>query len=276
MTTWHAPTEVLRHYATGGIDDVTACSIEAHLERCAACRGIIAADADPVLIEAMWDGLVDVVDRPHPGLVERALRRIGLDEGTSRLVAATPGLRVAWVAAVALIVGIVVLACQATDSGGAFLALAPILPMVGVAAAFAPGTDPAGEIGEASPLFGFGLVLRRAEAVLVTSIAILGAGALALPDLEPRDAGWILPALTLAFLTIAVSGRVPVIPAAGTLSAAWLLGLVLLPYLDGRRPGVVEHVVFSASGQAVVAVTAAISLAAVLLRGDLSSIDRGA
>ena len=47
-------------------------------------------------------------------------------------------------------------------------------------------------------------------------------------------------------------------------------------YLDGRRPGVVEHVVFSASGQAVVAVTAAISLAAVLLRGDLSSIDRGA
>ena len=97
------------------------------------------------------------------------LGRVGFDEAAARLVAATPALRAAWLAAVALVVGVVVVACQAADSDGLFLAIAPLLPLAGVAAVFAPGTEPAGEIGSATPLMGFGLVVRRAELVLVTS-----------------------------------------------------------------------------------------------------------
>lgn len=276
MTTWHASHDVLQRYATGAIDDITACSIEAHLERCTVCRNAMAASADPILVEAMWDGIVDRVDRPRLGVIERVLHGIGLDESTARLVAATPGLRLAWMAALALIVGIVVLACAEMDSDATFLALAPILPLAGVAAAFAPGVDPAGEIGSATPLFGFGLVLRRSEAVLVTSFATLVVGALALPGFEPRDAGWVLPALALSFTTIAASGRFRVVPTASVLGGAWLFGINVLSYLDGHGTGLAETAAFAASGQLMLGLAGVAALTAVLLRSDLDLIDPGA
>jgi hypothetical protein len=276
MTTWHAPPDVLQRYAGGAVDDVTACSIEAHLEHCAACRGALAASADPVLLEAIWDGVVDRVDQPRAHVIERALRGFGFDPGTARLVAATPALRLAWLAAVGLVTGLVVLACQATGSDGLFLAIAPLLPLAGVAAAFAPGVEPAGEVGAATPLFGFGLVLRRAELVLGTSFAILLAGALALPGLEARDAAWVLPALALACATVAMAGRAPVVPVAAALGAAWLIGLSLLTILDGAPSGLAETVAFAATGQVLLGLAAAAAVGAVLLRKDLDLLELGA
>lgn len=275
MTTWHAPPDVLQRYATGAIDDITACSIEAHLERCAVCRDAMAASADALLVEAMWDGIVDRVDeRRRPRVIERVLRRIGFDDGTARLVAATPALQLAWIAAVAVIVGIVVLACGVADSDAPFLALAPLLPLAGVAAAFA-GADPAGEIGAATPLFGFGLVLRRSEVVLVTAFGILLVGALALPGFEPRDAGWVLPALALSFTTIALSGRYRVIPTASVLGGAWLVGISLLWYLDGHGSSLAETEAFAAAGQLLFGLAGVAALAVVLLRSELSPIEPG-
>lgn len=276
MTTWHAPPEILRRYVGGAVDDVTACSLEAHLEQCAACRGALAASADPILLEAMWDGIIDRVDQPRPHLSERVLRWLGFDPGTARLVAATPGLRLAWLTAVALVVGLVVLACQETGSDGMYLAIAPLLPLAGVAAAFAPGVEPAGEIGAATPLFGFGLVLRRAVVVLSTSSAILLVGALALPGLEARDAGWVLPALALSCTTIALAGRAPVVPVAAALASAWLIGLNLLMLADGSGSGLAESVVFTAAGQIALGGAAATAIAAVLVRSDLDLIETGA
>ena len=275
MTNWHAPADSLRRYAIGTVDDVTACSIEAHLERCALCRGVIATDADPVLMEAMWDGVEDRVDHPHLRVVERALRGVGLDEGSARLVAATPGLRLAWLAAVALIVGLVVLMCASADSDALFLAVAPLLPLLGVAAVFAPGVEPAGEIGAATPLFGFGLVLRRSEAVLVASFGMLILGALALPGLELRDAGWVLPALALSLTTIALSTRLAVVPIASVLGSAWITGLGVLSYLDGRNLAVVDAAAFTVGGQIAFASAAAVAFTVIALRDDLSPIDPG-
>lgn len=276
MTPWHAPPEILQRYADGAVDDVTACSLEAHLERCAVCRGALAASADPLLVEAIWDGVVDRVDQPRAHLSERILRRVGFDGGTARLVAATPALRLAWLTAVALVVALVVLACQETGSDAMFLAVAPLLPLAGVAAAFAPGTEPAGEIGAATPLFGFGLVLRRAELVLVTSFAILLVGALALPGLEARDVGWVLPALALSCTTIALAGRAPVAPVAGALASAWLIGLTVLAILDEPGASVADSVAFTAIGQVVLGLAAAVALGAVLVRSDLDLIEPGA
>jgi len=276
MTTWHAPPDVLQRYATGDVDDVTACSLEAHLEQCAVCRSAMAASADPLLAEAMWDGIVDRVDQPRPQAIERILRRLGFDEGSARLTAATPALRVAWLAAVALVVGLVVLACQQTGSDATFLAIAPILPLAGVAAVFAPGVDPAGEIGSATPLFGFGLVLRRAEVVLVTSFATLLIGALALPGLDARDAGWVLPALALSCTTIAMVGRAPVVPLASILGGSWLVGVTVLTYLDGPGFGVADTIAFDAPVQLSFGLALAAAIAVVLRRSDLDLIDLGA
>lgn len=275
MTTWHAPPDVLQRYATGAIDDVTACSIEAHLERCAVCRNAMAKSADPLLVDAMWDGIVDRVDQPRLQLIERVLRRIGLEEGTARLVAATPALRLAWMAAVVVIVAIVVLVCGEARSDAPFLALAPLLPLVGVAATFAPGADPAGEIGSATPLFGFGLVLRRSEAVLVTSFGILLVGSVALPGFELRDASWVLPALALSFATIALSGRFPVIPTASVLGGAWIVGISVLWYLDDHGSGLAETAAFAAFGQLMFGIAGMTALAVVLLRSELSPIEQG-
>ncbi len=278
MTTWHAPPDVLQRYAGGAVDDVTACSIEAHLERCAVCRGALADSVDPILLEAIWDGVVDRVDQPRAHLIERVLRGVGFDPGKARLVAATPGLRLAWLTAVALVTGLVVAACQATGSDGIFLAIAPLLPLAGVAAAFAPGVEPAGEVGAATPLFGFGLVLRRAELVLGTSFAILLLGALALPGLEARDAAWVLPALALSCTTVAIAGRAPVVPVASALGGAWLIGLNLLVRAggNGSSSGLAECVAFTATGQILLGLAAAVAIVAVRLRNDLDLTQPGA
>lgn len=274
MTTWHAPPDALERYATGDIDAVTACSIDAHLEHCAACREALAATADPLLLEAMWEGVIERVDQGHPAVVERVLRRIGLDEGTARLVAATPALRLAWMAAVAVIVGIVVLACGQADSDAPFLVLAPLLPLIGVAAAFA-AADPAGEIGMATPLFGLGLVLRRSEVVLVTSFGILLVGALALPGFETRDAGWVLPALAMSFSTIALAGRFPVVPTATVLGGGWIAAVTGLSFLDGYGSGLADTVAFAAVGQLMFGLASAVALSAVLFRSHLDLVAPG-
>ena len=167
-------------------------------------------------------------------------------------------------------------ACQAAGTDGPFLVLAPLLPLAGVAAAFAPGVEPAGEIAGATPLFGFGLVLRRAELVLVTSFAVLLVGALALPGLEPRDAGWVLPALALSLTTIALAGRAPVLPVAATLASAWLVGLSVLMYLDDASSALAESVAFTHTGQLVLGLVAMVSFVAVLMRSDLDVLETGA
>lgn len=276
MTAWHASPVDLHHYRLGTVDELAALSIEAHLERCALCRETIAESADPLLLESMWDRIADRVDQPAVGVVERLLCRIGLEPGTARLVAATPALRLAWIAAVALVVGVVTVGCIQWDSDGPFLALAPLLPLAGVAAAFAPGTDPAGEVGLATPLFGFGLVLRRAEVVLASSFAVLLLGALALPGLDGRDAGWVLPALALSSAAVALSWRFSVVSVAAVLGSTWVTAVSVLAYRGAAGVGVAETVLFSAAGQLAFALAFAVAVVATCLHPDVYPTQRGA
>ena len=73
-----------------------------------------------------------------------------------------------------------VAASRSVDDSRPFLALAPLVPLAGVAVSFGPAPDPAGEAGLATPMHGAGLVLRRPIAVLATSLIVLVAGTLAL------------------------------------------------------------------------------------------------
>ena len=54
-----------------------------------------------------------------------------------------------------------------------FLALAPLIPVAGIAAAFGPGVDPTFEIGLAAPLRSSKLLLIRCTAVLVASLVLI-------------------------------------------------------------------------------------------------------
>ncbi|HEX2698844.1 MAG TPA: hypothetical protein VHM89_01395 [Acidimicrobiales bacterium] len=271
MTAWHVPGDVLATFATDPIalDDVTAASVESHVTRCGACRSAVAAEADPVVLERSWQAVVDAVDRPRSGLFERVLGRL-LSNETARLVAATPALRAVWLAAVAAVIAGAVLLSRTTGSPAPFLVVAPLVPLVGVAGAFRPDMEPGGEAAAAAPLATGGLLLRRAQAVLTASLALLGTASVALPGVEWQAAAWLLPALFLTLASLSMSTWIAPRHAVAVAASAWL-GVLLLVSVAGRsvRP-VADSALFAAPGQvAFAALTAAAAVALVSRRHHL-------
>ncbi|HKT01147.1 MAG TPA: zf-HC2 domain-containing protein, partial [Rugosimonospora sp.] len=118
MTGWHLDAEVIRRYAHGAIAPETAASAEAHLMKCAACRGAIAPHVDAQRAEAIFHEVVDRVDAPRRSPLERILVRLGVGGATARLVAATPTLRGPWLLAVA---GVLALSAWAAQGDPRFL-----------------------------------------------------------------------------------------------------------------------------------------------------------
>lgn len=138
--------------------------------------------------------MLDELDGVRPGPMERTLVRLGIADHVARLLAATPSLRLSWFAALAVALGFAVSAAY-TGAVVVFLVVAPLVPLAGVAAAYGPGVDPTYEIGLASPMRSYRLLLIRALAVLTASMGLAGAAALALPTLNWSTAAWLLPSL---------------------------------------------------------------------------------
>ena len=256
MTTWHAADEILDRFALDpeSLDPATASSAELHLLRCEQCRSRVAAAAsaaDPAALGASWAAVADRIDAPRPTVVERLLSRAGVPDATSRAVAATPSLRGAWLLAMAVVVAGLVLLTRQSHGPGPFLVLAPLLPMAGVAAAFWPAADPAGESARATPLSGFGLAVRRAVAVLVPAVAAVALGAMAAPGLRPVDAAWLLPALALSATTVALSTWIRPDTAAVGLGGVWLAVAVGFHARAHGRVAVAELALFSDRGRPV-------------------------
>ncbi len=266
--TWHVGSDVLERYARGQIDQAQAFSLEAHLLACAECRASLTPLADRADMNRVWAEIEEAVDAPRLGPVERALQGLGLPEHLSRLVAATPSLRLSWFGAVAVALAFAVLAARGGHEGLVlFLALAPLIPVGGVAAGFGPGIDPTYEIGLAAPLRSFRLLLIRSAAVLVTSLALIGLAALALPGLDWAAAAWLLPAFALTLVTMAVSTVLEPIPSAVGVGVGWLAVVALVGHLTGD--GVAA---FHAAGQALC--LALISVAGLVLARRSEAFDR--
>jgi hypothetical protein len=220
---WHVETEALESYARGTIDEASAFSIEAHLLSCDDCRERVGGLADEHRLEQVWAEIQEVVDAPHGGPVEVLLVRLRVSDHVARLLAATPSLTLSWLSAVGLALAFAVVAAYESERGLlVFLALAPLLPLAGVAAAYGPGLDPTYEIGLASPVRSFGLLLIRSAAVLTTTTALAGLAALALPQLDWRAAAWLLPALGLTVLGLALATYVSPLWASGALAFLWI------------------------------------------------------
>ncbi len=221
-STWHLDAEQAQQYAAGRGGDAFAASAEQHLTSCAACRTLVPADA--ARVEAVWDAVLEHVEAPRVGAVERVLRRLGVSHGTARLVAATPALRGAWLVAA---LGVLVLAVAASvaehGSARAFVALAPVLPVLGVALCFGDRTDPMLEVVTASPYSLLRLLAARTTFVVATSMV---PAALVTP-LVPGDrffaVAWMVPALAMCAVVLAAARHVqPVLVATG-LSVAWMV-----------------------------------------------------
>jgi hypothetical protein len=260
---WHIQGSTIDAYVNGRIDDASAFSLEAHVLACAECRDALSAHADVDRHDRVWSELRDVIDRPRVGVAERALTAFGLRQDLARLLAATPALRASWLAAVAATLAFAVIASRAVAGDlTPFLALAPLIPLAGVAAAFGKPADPAWELGLSTPTGGFTLMLIRSTAVLSVSVILAGLAAVALPDAGWSAAAWLLPALALTVLTLAVSSsRLSPTAAAGLVGGVWLVAVTVVDRLSDR-----PLAAFGAGAQVAFAAIAVIGAAVLAAR----------
>lgn len=180
---------------------------------------------DQQRIESNWRAIRIELDAPRPSLAERALRRIGVSSGTSRLVAATPALRRSWFGALAFVVlaGLASFdTAQARDSLFVLLLLAPLAPAIGVSMAFGGKADPSHEIAVATPVRGLRLVLLRTSTTLVVSLLALVATALLSPERSAYAFAWLVPSLALTSATLALMTTLAPRRAAATSIVAWV------------------------------------------------------
>lgn len=270
-TDWHADTDLMRLYASGALDEARTYSLEAHVLSCEECRrlaaGSVRADfEDRARMDRVWTDVVDRIEAPRPGMIERGLIRLGVRGHIARLLAATPSLRLSWFAAEALVLAFAVLAAYgsrgAAGNGSGnliFLVVAPLVPLSGVAAAYGPTFDPTFEVGLVAPMRSFSLLLLRASVVLVSSLAIASLAALALPGLDWTVAAWLLPSIGLTAVSVGLATTMSPSRAAGSVMAAWVT-LVMASairghdqYLAFRAPAQFAFFILSCVGAVVVA-----------------------
>jgi hypothetical protein len=266
---WHVSPDVLDRYARRPelLDDITASSVEQHLIACADCRAAVAGMADPAALGASWAAVVDEIDQPRSWAAEGVLTRLGVPADLSRLVAATPGLRIAWLAAVLVVAAAAVLAARQHGDDGPFLVIAPLVPLAAVAVAYLPVAEPAGEAGVAAPLHGAGLALRRTLAVLVPTIVVLALVGLALPVVGSWSFAWVLPGLGLAAASVALATFVRVPVAVGATAVLWLM-VLMGSRARGVRGPIAEAAVFELPGQLVSVAVVLLAAAVIVGRRD--------
>jgi hypothetical protein len=261
--TWHVETAQLERYADGETDAAHSFSIESHILECDACRGQIAALADRERLDRVWAEVEHAIGAPGRSPVEAALVRLGTPEHVARLLAATPSLTLSWLLAAAGCLAFAVVAAHVSTRGLlVFLALAPLLPVAGVAAAYGRGIDPGYEIGLAAPTRGFRLLLIRATAVLASTSILAGAAALALPDFGWLTAAWLLPSLALTALGLALATYLDAPAAFGTVALAWIAAVTLSATTDDRTA------LFDSAGQVGFLLVTVVAAVVVMRRRD--------
>ena len=119
------------------------------------------------------------------------------------------------------------------------LLLAPVAPLLGVAAAWTGRLDPAHELVAASPRAGLYLVLRRALAVLAAVIPILAVAGWAVGASPAR---WLLPSLVFTIGALALGSVIGVHRAAAGLASFWAAAVITPSLLWARLPVVLEPV----------------------------------
>lgn len=262
MTDWHLDDESARRYADGTAGQPFAASAEAHLAICADCRRLLIPLVEGGRVAAIWDAVAERVDAPRPGPVERALRRFGVSTHAARLLAATTSLRASWLLAVAAALTFAVLAAGAGPRGTLlFLTLAPVLPVAGVAVAYGRDVDPIHEIAAAAPYSGFRLLLLRAAAVVATTMVFSAIGGLLLPVGVTTAAAWLLPALALTTMTLALSAHVPLSHAAAAVIAGWVIAVLGVQREAGGRAALADgdYAAFGVVGQLICLVVVLVS-----------------
>jgi hypothetical protein len=272
----HVPTELLDRYAGGGaeIPPDALWAVEVHLEACAGCRARLSeavtrrSSDTVVLLERVRAGLDAEVARISPMPARRGLRRL-----SGRALWWCPPALLPRLGMTVLVV-LVALGLDLADGvvGGQLpslvLLLAPVAPLLGVAAAWSRGLDPANELVVASARGGLAMVLRRAVAVLVVVIPMLAiAGWL----VGASPARWLLPCLAFTVGALALGEVVGLHRAATGLALGWVAVVVAPSLITAEVP-----VLLAPAALPVWAgLTAAVAVATVVRRDAYTELPSG-
>jgi hypothetical protein len=259
MNTWHVDASTLGAWVEGTSGPIASASIEQHLVQCAQCRAAVAGLVRIEDVPGSWDDVLAEVSG-GAGLVERVLVRLGLRAGDAVVVGAAPVLRIAWSAGLAAVLGFILVASMVGDDHGQalFLALAPLMPVAGVAAAYGPSADPSYELGLAAPYRMIRLVLLRSAAVLLAAVPITVAAGLLLPLDGATGVAWVLPALAFTVLVLGAGSWVDPWAAAVTVGAGWVTAVAVSARLGDvlavlAPSAVVGYVVLIVAGALLIA-----------------------
>ncbi|MFD4637824.1 zf-HC2 domain-containing protein [Lentzea sp. NPDC058436] len=225
-------------------------AVESHLESCGPCRGRLAPEP---IAEAVWAGLEPLLDRTPQMPRQRAWRRV------HSWVSPAAG---PWLAMILLVTAAAValdrVGFAVGDRVSLVLLVAPVLPVLGVAASWGRALDPAFEVTAATPRAGLPLVFRRTAAVLAVTVPGLAAAGLL------SDVGfvrWLLPCLAFTVGTLALGTLIGVTRAAVVLIAAWAV-VIVAPTIAFSR----TSAALTAEAAPVWAVLLALSLAVLAAR----------
>ncbi|MET8766892.1 zf-HC2 domain-containing protein, partial [Streptomyces sp. NPDC004658] len=238
---WHVPDGQVTRYAEGTLADPEAWSLEKHVEDCARCASRVSAAVRGTAAGTVLTAVRAAVLESAPGAAgaaEPVAARAGaapapearLPRLARLLWAAGPAVRGAWLPAV---LGVAV-AAPALSYGAGFpgarallLAVAPVVPVAGVALSYGPHADPLHEVAAATPGGGLRLALTRTVAVLAVSLPLLTLTGLLLPASgAPAAAAWLLPGLALALASLALASVVGCRAAAGVTGGGWLFAVL--------------------------------------------------
>lgn len=228
MSDEHGSSTMLRRYVLGealSTDQVWA--LEVHLESCARCRAAVAgivADQRPRASELIGEIWSTIDTKRVPGARRSRWRRFELWLATWASPAMTPWLGMTLV--VLALAWLADLAGQPLAPGLSVLTLlAPVAPLLGIAAAWSHYLDSAYELVAGTPRAGLYLVLRRTVAVLVVVIPLL---LLANWATGTTSALWLLPCLGFTVATLGIGSLIGLFRAATILIGLWA-ALVVLP-----------------------------------------------
>lgn len=259
MTATHIDEGLLIGYRDMEVTAATAAAVEAHLMSCGPCRRELATvaigDGSMPTQSAMWDAILERVDRPSRSVMERLLAALGIREDVAKLLATTPALRAAWFAAVVLVAALALTA--ASIEGGdlwPLLVVAPLLPVAGVATAYGPALDPTYEVALAAPMSTFRLTMLRTLAVIATTLPLLLLATVLGPGDGLAPFGWVLPAGALVSVTLALSTWMSPERAGLVAVVGWLVAVIVLLERDTVGDFLTRSLIFHSSGQTGAAV----------------------
>jgi hypothetical protein len=204
---WHAGEPLLRAYLAGSLNALDGASVEQHVSRCSECRTLVGTLTDRAPLDRAWLELRTSIERTRLPLVVRAARRCGLREPHAVLLAASVSLRTAWLSSafVALAFSLAATHAAADFQLWPFLLVAPLIPVLGVAAAYGHAEDPLETLIATSPFGRDRLILLRTAAVLVTCVPVACLLGLFLPGPPWVAVAWLGPALSLVPVLLALA-----------------------------------------------------------------------